>query len=155
MLDGAYRYATWTLLFTVVWVQLSLVALLYVACFAFCVFGLVFSQSARFQAWNLSDYRNIFAKSLALVTCGSCTLVLYFMFWTNLAKRLDGDHSVTFESILIPMMIKCGPEVPSPQHEVSLPADMAVENRLADIRFFLTRRLRRGLDHGLMERRRA
>ena len=111
MLDGAYRYATWTLLFTVVWVQLSLVALLYVACFAFCVFGLVFSQSARFQAWNLSDYRNIFAKSLALVTCGSCTLALYFTFWTNLAKRLDGDHSVTFESILIPMMIKCGPEV--------------------------------------------
>jgi hypothetical protein len=110
MLDGAYS-CTWVLLFTVVWVQLGLVMVLYIACFAFCMFGLLFSHTRYFRAWNLAEYRGVFVKSLVLVSCGSLTVALYFAFWINLARRLDGDRSISFASILLPL-VRCRSDSP-------------------------------------------
>lgn len=109
MLDGAYS-CTWMTLFTVVWVQLLLIAVLYVICFVICLIGLGLSHTQRFQP-ALAAYRKVFLKSLLLVTFGSTTVVLYYMFWHNLARRMDGEESVTHVEILAPLIIKVGPEL--------------------------------------------
>jgi hypothetical protein len=109
MLDGAYT-CTWMTLFTVVWVQLLLIAVLYVICFLICLIGLGLSHTQRFQP-ALAAYRKVFLKSLLLVTFGSFTVVLYWMFWYNLALRMDGDVTVSHAQILSPLIIKVGPEL--------------------------------------------
>ena len=109
MLDGAYS-CTWMTLFTVVWVQLVLIAVLYVICFLICLIGLGLSHTHRFQP-ALAAYRKVFLKSLVLVTFGSITVVLYYMFWHNLARRMDGNKSVTHAQILLPLVVKVGPEL--------------------------------------------
>ena len=109
MLDGAYQ-CTWMELFLVVWVQLTLVALLYAICLCICVVGLLLSHTSRYQP-ALAPYRRVFAKSLLLVSCGSFAVVLYCLFWYNLASRMDGDSSVTHRQILMPLIIKVGPEL--------------------------------------------
>ncbi len=109
MLDGAYS-CTWMTLFTVVWVQLLLIAVLYAICFMICLVGLGLSHTHRFQP-ALAAYRKVFLKSLLLVTFGSITVVLYYMFWHSLARRMDGESSVTHAQILLPLIIKVGPEL--------------------------------------------
>ena len=109
MLDGAYT-CTWMTLFTVVWVQLLLIALLYSICFLICMIGLALSHTQRYQP-SLALYRQVFLKSLLLVSFGSFTVVLYSMFWHNLAKRMDGDETITHSDILIPLIVKVGPEL--------------------------------------------
>lgn len=109
MLDGAYS-CTWMTLFTVVWVQLVLIAVLYIICFLICLIGLGLSHTHRFQP-ALAAYRKVFLKSLLLVTFGSITVVLYYTFWHNLARRMDGEKSVTHAQILLPLIIKVVPEL--------------------------------------------